>query len=58
MKTPSLLASSSTPGTSVFCGLPLINEHPSSMVATAYTVEGEISFSLLYMAAITFSAVS
>jgi hypothetical protein len=31
------------PGTNVFYGDPLINEHPSKMVAAAKTVDGETS---------------
>lgn len=41
--TPALSANSITPGTIVFYGDPLINEHPSNTAATANTVEALIS---------------
>jgi hypothetical protein len=43
MKTFLLEANSMMPGTSVFYGDPLMNEHPSKMVAAAKMVDGEIS---------------
>lgn len=43
MKTLFSYASYMIPGTNEFYGDPLINEHPSKIVAAAKTVDGEIS---------------
>lgn len=51
-------ASSTTPGTKVFCGEPLMYEQPSRTEATAKSVDGESSSSPRAMAARRFSAVS
>lgn len=56
-KTPAFSANSMTPGTIVFYGEPLINEHPSSTAAHAKTVEALISGWLDSIALSNFSAV-
>mmetsp|Transcript_8390 Transcript_8390/g.12405 ORF Transcript_8390/g.12405 Transcript_8390/m.12405 type:complete len:236 (-) Transcript_8390:329-1036(-) len=51
-------ANSMTPGTNVFCGDPLMYEHPSNIDATAYKVDGAISVSFFLMELCNASAVS
>mmetsp|Transcript_32245 Transcript_32245/g.66733 ORF Transcript_32245/g.66733 Transcript_32245/m.66733 type:complete len:332 (+) Transcript_32245:77-1072(+) len=51
-------ASSNSPGTKVFCGDPLMYEAPSRTLATAKTVDGEISSSPRLIAARRFCALS
>jgi len=57
-KTFFYVASSITPSTNVFYGLPLMKLQPSNIAATANTVEGEISLCDYSMAFIKFYAVS
>mmetsp|Transcript_6505 Transcript_6505/g.13423 ORF Transcript_6505/g.13423 Transcript_6505/m.13423 type:complete len:226 (+) Transcript_6505:970-1647(+) len=56
--TPLRVARSITPGSTVFCGLPLMKEEPSRMEATANITDGAISAWSLSMAAKMLSAVS
>ena len=51
-------AASITPGTKVFCGEPLMKGTPSSMHASAMSVEGDTSASPARIAARRFSSVS
>ena len=55
---PCFFASSTSPGTNVFCGEPLMYVTPSIAQATANRVDGEISASSASMLAMRFSAVS